>query len=82
MVPAETGEAMNKGLLTAMEGKNHDRRPPYSRKPRLHESRLEYDETRRWVCASCPQMVEGDDGLYCLSCDMYWNDVADGLYCE
>lgn len=47
----------------------------------LGEARVEMDEARSWVCASCDKMIEeNEEGSYCRSCASYWKDVQNGLF--
>lgn len=36
-------------------------------------------ERDRWQCETCTAPAE-ENGRYCLSCCLYWNDVANGLW--
>jgi hypothetical protein len=49
-------------------------------KVRLPDAASEHAEATTWKCASCDRMVEGDEGTYCMICDQYWRDVANGVF--
>lgn len=53
--------------------------PKRERKFTLHDVPIAQEETR-WQCATCTGVIASDADKYCLSCKLYWEDAAKGLF--
>lgn len=56
---------------------NHRHVPKRERKFALHEVPFAQMEAR-WQCKTCTGVIASDEDIYCLSCKVYWQDVANG----
>lgn len=52
-------------------------------RPKFDErlARQEGEDAARWLCASCPTMIEPEQpGPFCRNCASYWEDVENGIF--